>query len=50
MVIAQLTNMTTRMHAHLAEFVTPFNNALQAPDVLRDVDRATDSGRPCSIC
>jgi DHA2 family multidrug resistance protein len=33
MVIAELTNKTILMHARLAEFVTPFNNALQAPDV-----------------
>jgi DHA2 family multidrug resistance protein len=45
MVIAQLTNMTTRMHAHLAEFITPFNDALQAPDVSAILNRATDSGR-----
>ena len=28
MVIAQLTSTTIRMHAHLREFVTPFNDAL----------------------
>ena len=32
-VIAELTNTTIAMHAHLAEYVTPFNDALQAPDV-----------------
>jgi DHA2 family multidrug resistance protein len=37
--------MTTRMHANLAEYVTPFNNALQAPDVSAILNRATDSGR-----
>jgi MFS transporter, DHA2 family, multidrug resistance protein len=45
LVIAQLTNMTTRMHAHLAEFITPFNNALQAPDVSSLLNGATDMGR-----
>jgi DHA2 family multidrug resistance protein len=45
MVIAQLTSMTTRMHAHLAEYVTPFNNALQVPDISAILNRATDTGR-----
>jgi DHA2 family multidrug resistance protein len=45
MVIAQLTNTTIRMHAHLAEFVTPFNNALQAPDVSSILDITTTTGR-----
>ncbi len=33
MVIANLTSKTTEMHARLTEQVTPFNNALQMPDV-----------------
>ena len=33
MVIANLTSKTTLMHARLAEHVTPFNDALQMPDV-----------------
>jgi len=45
MVIAQLTNTTVRMHAHLAEYVTPFNNALQMPDVSSILSMATDMGR-----
>jgi DHA2 family multidrug resistance protein len=45
MVIAQLTNTTVRMHAHLTEFITPFNNALQAPDVSAILNMATDTGR-----
>jgi MFS transporter, DHA2 family, multidrug resistance protein len=45
MVIAQLTNTTIRMHAHLAEFVTPFNNALQAPDVSSILNMSTAAGR-----
>jgi DHA2 family multidrug resistance protein len=42
MVIAQLTNTTIRMHAHLAELITPFNNAFQMQNVL---GTATDAGR-----
>ncbi len=42
MVIAQLTNTTIRMHAHLAEFITPFNDALQMQNVL---STTTDTGR-----
>jgi DHA2 family multidrug resistance protein len=45
MVIAQLTNTTVRMHAHLTEYVTPFNNALQMPEVSSIVNMATDTGR-----
>ena len=45
MVIAQLTDTTIRMHAHLAEYVTPFSNALAMPDVTRTIDLATDAGR-----
>ena len=45
MVIAQLTNTTIRMHAHLAEFVTPFNDALQAPTVSSILNLSTAAGR-----
>src|SRR5262245_49607903 len=45
LVIAQLTNMTIRMHAHFAEFITPFNNAMQAPDVSSILNLSTDTGR-----
>jgi DHA2 family multidrug resistance protein len=45
MVIAQLTSTTTYMHARLAEDVTPFNNALQMPDVHSIIDLASDAGR-----
>ena len=31
-VIAELTSKTTLMHARLAEYVTPFNNALKRPE------------------
>jgi MFS transporter, DHA2 family, multidrug resistance protein len=44
-VIAQLTDTTIRMHAHLTEYVTPFNNALAMPDVAATVNLATDTGR-----
>ncbi|MBX6426573.1 MAG: DHA2 family efflux MFS transporter permease subunit [Variibacter sp.] len=44
-VIANLSRMTTAMHARLSEYVTPFNDALQMPDVVRNLDLATDTGR-----
>jgi DHA2 family multidrug resistance protein len=43
-VIAELTSTTTSMHARLDEFVTPFNNALQMPDVTM-LSPLTDTGR-----
>jgi DHA2 family multidrug resistance protein len=45
LVIAQLTQETTRMHAHLAEYINPFNGALSFPDVRAILDTATDTGR-----
>jgi DHA2 family multidrug resistance protein len=45
MVIANLTSTTTRMHANLSESVTPFNDALQFPDVAAILNTATDTGR-----
>ena len=44
-VIANLTNMTTTFHSQLAEHISPFNDALQNPDVTRWLDLATDQGR-----
>jgi DHA2 family multidrug resistance protein len=44
-VIAQLTSTTTRMHAHLTEYITPFNDTLKMPDVASILDPATDKGR-----
>jgi len=44
-VIAGLSNMTTTFHSQLVEHITPFNNALQSPDVARWMDLATDQGR-----
>ena len=45
MVIANLTSRTTGMHARLTEQVTPFNNALQMPDVVGNMNVQTDTGR-----
>ena len=44
-VIAQLTESTTRAHAQLVEHVTPFNDALQMPDVSSVLNMTTDTGR-----
>ena len=45
MVIANLTSKTTEMHARLTEQVTPFNGALQMPDVAQNLNMHTDAGR-----
>jgi len=45
MVIAELTNTTVKMHAHLTEYITPFNDALKMPDVASILNMATDQGR-----
>jgi len=45
MVIAELTNTTVKMHAHLTEYVTPFSNPLKMPDVASILNTATDQGR-----
>ncbi len=45
MVIAQLTSGTTLMHARLTEQVTPFNDALQMPDVAGNLNLQSDTGR-----
>ncbi|MBN8977702.1 MAG: MDR family MFS transporter [Xanthobacteraceae bacterium] len=44
-VIAQLTRGTIHAHAVLAEHVTPFNNALQMPNVTGIINLQTDAGR-----
>jgi DHA2 family multidrug resistance protein len=44
-VIANLTSKTIVFHSQLAEHITPFNDALRAPDVTRWLDLATDQGR-----
>ena len=43
--ISNLTSTTTVMHARLSESVTPFNDALQMPDVTSFLDLSTDTGR-----
>jgi len=43
-VIANLTSTTTAMHARLAEWVTPFNQALQMPDVRGVLNLTTERG------
>ncbi len=45
MVIANLTSKTTEMHARITESVTPFNDALQMPDVAANLNVHTDMGR-----
>jgi DHA2 family multidrug resistance protein len=45
MVIANLTSKTTLMHARLTEGVTPFNDALQMQDIVRNLDVTSDLGR-----
>ena len=44
-VIAQLTEGGRRVYAVLSEHITPFNHALQMPDVSRLVDMNSDAGR-----
>jgi DHA2 family multidrug resistance protein len=44
-VIAQLTEGGRRIYAVLSEHITPFNHAMQMPDVRRLVDMNSDGGR-----
>ena len=44
-VIAQLTEGSRRIYAVLNEHVTPFNHAMQMPDVRGMIDMSTDNGR-----
>ncbi len=44
MMIANLTDKTIEMHARLTESVTPFNNALQMPDVAAHLDVHSQTG------
>jgi DHA2 family multidrug resistance protein len=44
-VIAQLTEGSRRVYAVLNENVTPFNHAMQMPDVRGMIDMSTDAGR-----
>jgi DHA2 family multidrug resistance protein len=45
LVIANLTSKTIVFRSQLAEHITPFNDALNHPDVTRWLDLATDQGR-----
>jgi DHA2 family multidrug resistance protein len=45
MMIANLTSKTTLMHERIVETVTPFNDALQMPDVASTLNLNTDTGR-----
>jgi MFS transporter, DHA2 family, multidrug resistance protein len=45
MMIAHLTEKSIEMHARLTESLTPFNDALQMPDVASHLDVHTDAGR-----
>ena len=45
MMIANLTSKTTIMHETIGAAVTPFNDALQMPDVAANLNLATDSGK-----
>jgi DHA2 family multidrug resistance protein len=44
-VIAQLTEGTRRTYAILSQHVSPFNQAMQMPDVSRMINMGTDAGR-----
>jgi DHA2 family multidrug resistance protein len=44
-VIAQLTEGGRRVYAILSEHVTPFNHAMQMPDVRGMIDMSSDAGR-----
>jgi DHA2 family multidrug resistance protein len=44
-VIAQLTEGSRRTYAILSQHVTPFNHAMQMPDVRGMIDMSTDKGR-----
>jgi DHA2 family multidrug resistance protein len=44
-VIAQLTEGGRRVYAVLSEHITPFNHAMQMPDVRGMIDMTTDKGR-----
>jgi DHA2 family multidrug resistance protein len=44
-VIAQLTEGSRRVHAVLVEHITPFNHAMQMPDVARMIDLNSTTGR-----
>ena len=43
--IAELTSTSTVMHARLVENLTPFNDALQMPNVTSTLNTSTDAGK-----
>jgi DHA2 family multidrug resistance protein len=43
--VAELSNTTTIMHARLVENITPFHAPLQMPDVASTLNMTTDAGR-----
>src|SRR5450755_4205955 len=44
-VIAQLTQGSRRVHAVLSQHISPFNHAMQMPNVRGMIDMSTDAGR-----
>ena len=44
-VIAQLTEGSRRVYAVLSQHISPFNHAMQMPDVRGMIDMTTDAGR-----
>jgi DHA2 family multidrug resistance protein len=44
-VFAELATMTIVFHSQLVEHITPFNDALQSPDVANILSMTTDTGR-----
>jgi DHA2 family multidrug resistance protein len=45
LIIARLTTLIDVFHSQLVEHITPFNNALQMPDVARVLSTSTQTGR-----
>jgi DHA2 family multidrug resistance protein len=45
LVISTLVSTTTVMRSNLVDYITPFNDALKAPDVKSVIDMTTDTGR-----
>jgi DHA2 family multidrug resistance protein len=45
MMIANLTSETTLMHERIGAYVTPFNDALQFPDVAHTLNLASETGK-----
>jgi DHA2 family multidrug resistance protein len=45
LIISELTNLIDVFHSQLAEKITPFNDALQMPDIAAVLSTRTDAGR-----